>query len=271
MKLFAALLLLIGVDWQTGPPSAARMNESTLQSMETAIIKGDFKKITSVLIARGGKLIYEKYFDGDVETLRNTRSATKSITALLAGIASDKHLLSTSTRIFPMFSSKHPANADPRKDKITVEDLLTMSSIVECDDWNEYSRGNEERMYPIEDWIKFYLDLPVRALPEERPYNRAFSYCTAGVVTLGGAIEHATKTKVPKFAEANLFQPLGIEKVKWFKSPLDQTMTGGGLEMRSRDLLKIGQLMLNGGRWADNGKPGSSPRQICFSRSESRR
>jgi CubicO group peptidase (beta-lactamase class C family) len=231
---------------------ATAVDTAKLQTMEAAIASGEFKKITSVLVARHGQIVYEKYFDGDADTLRNTRSATKSITSLLAGIASDKHLLSTSTRILPMFASKHPANPDPRKDKITVEDLLTMSSIVECDDWNDYSRGNEERMYLIEDWIKFYLDLPVRALPDERPYGRAYSYCTAGVVTLGGAIAHATKTKVPKFAEENLFAPLGIERVKWWQSPLDQTMTGGGTQMRSRDLLKIAQLMLNGGTW--NGK-----------------
>lgn len=99
MKLFSALLLSLMVDWQTTTPAAAHVDAAKLQAMESAIVHGDFKKITSILIARGGQLVYEKYFEGDAETLRNTRSATKSITAILTGIAADKHLLSTSTRV----------------------------------------------------------------------------------------------------------------------------------------------------------------------------
>jgi len=234
------------------------MPAKRLQDMESAIRSGEFKKIGSVLIAKHGKLIYESYFDGDANTLRDTRSATKSITDVLVGIAIDEKKLSgVDARVLallPEHASKLQ-NRDPRKDRITVEDFLTMSSPLECDDWNDASRGNEERMYLVEDWAQFILDLPIRGYmhlgeqPEAPPYGRHFSYCTGGVFTLSEVLQKATGMRTDLYAQEKLFGPLGITDAQWVYSPLNIPQTGGGLRLTSRDLMRIAQLYLDGGRW----------------------
>lgn len=252
--------------WDTASAEAVGMSRHLLATLTQELRAGDFAAFSSVLIARRGRLIYEAYHDASSASLdesiaraqpRNTRSATKTVTGMLVGVAIEQaYLPDVTARVLPFFPDKQPVQRpDPRKSAITVEDLLTMSSLLECDDENPFSCGHEERMYTTEDWVQFTLDLPIKGFPswatrpEDAPHGRSFSYCTAGVVTLGAVLERATSRALPKFAQDTLFTPLGIDQAGWQYTPLGQAMTGGGLSLSSRDLLKLGQLYLQGGAW----------------------
>ena len=174
------------------------------------------------------------------------------------GIAIDEHnLIGVDAKVLALLPerARRIQNPDPRKAKITVEDFLTMSSPLECDDWNDASRANEERMYVVEDWAQFILDLPIRGrmhLGEkvETPrYGRYFSYCTGGAFPLSEVLENATGERTDRYVREKLFAPLGITNVEWVYSPMNVPQTGGGLRLTSPDLLKIAQLYLDGGRW----------------------
>lgn len=231
-------------------------NNTAIEKMDSLIMANEFKNISSVVIAHNGKVIFENYYnDNNSDTKHNTRSATKTITGTLIGSLIQDGLIKSVGEKASQFSKvKNLRNPDNRKNEITIEDLLTMSSILECDDWDQNSRGQEERMYIIEDWVKFYWDLPIKGFPEwktkpkDSKYGRSFSYCTAGVVVLGDIINSITGS-LNNYADKAFFSKLGITDYHWQITPTGLPMTGGGLGLRSRDLLKVGQLYLNEGKW----------------------
>jgi CubicO group peptidase (beta-lactamase class C family) len=193
-----------------------------------------YGEITSVVVSRGDEIVSEEYLEGDADSLRNTRSCTKTVAGMLLGIAIERGVVrGVETTLADLLGEPAPP--------VMLRDLITMSSCLDCDDWNADSPGNEELMYPRDDWLAFALGLPLRD-------ERTFSYCTAGVVALGIALERAMGEPLPAFAQRELFEPLGIDRAEWQKTPRGQTSTAGGLLLTSRALLALGRLYLEGGR-----------------------
>ena len=232
-----------------------RWTEEIAATVTAEVDAGTYGQVTSVLILSNGAPVYERYFNGaDAATLHDTRSVGKTVTGMLAGIAVDQGVLALEAPLAVHFTDLQPfVYPDPRKSALTLEDLLTMSGPLECNDWNQFSRGNEERMYVVEDWSRFFWDLPIRGFPgwetppDQTEYGRAFSYCTAGVQVVGDAIQRATGEDLEAFAQAHLFGPLGIDTYEWPRTGSGVLHLGGGLRLNTRDWARLGELQREGG------------------------
>jgi CubicO group peptidase (beta-lactamase class C family) len=229
--------------WTLSPPAEVGIDGAQLEKAATL---SPGHGISSMLILRHGKPVFERYWNGfDKDTLHDLRSATKSITALMVGVAIDQGMLKGADQpIADHLRASYPS-APGLRDNITLAHLLTMSSGLACNDFNNTSPGNEEKMYPTKDWVRFFVDLPRNAAPGAVTY-----YCTAGVVTLGRIVAEASKRAIPDFADTYLFGALGIRHAQWATfDDKRQTDTGGHLFLRPRDMAKLGQMVLQKGMW----------------------
>lgn len=257
LMLFAAGALASPADTgdglQVGTPASVSLNRAPFEALTPAIIAAEYPDTTSLLVFKDGRLVYERYFGtGGINVLNNTRSVTKTLTAIIVGQAiAHGALRSGDQPVFELLPDLAPFRNDvPLKRGITMMDLLTMSSALDCNDFDEKNIGNEENMYPLANWSRWVVDLPVKADYLRNASGRGpFSYCTGGTVLLGQAVQRATGKRLDYVFDDWLFRPLDIRERRWLRSPSGEFMTGGGLELRSRDLLKLGALIENYGNW----------------------
>ncbi|MFZ6750895.1 serine hydrolase domain-containing protein [Undibacterium sp. Ren11W] len=236
-------------EWVLVAPDEVGMDGSLLARALTDLPAAATHGLASMLVLRQGKPVFEQYWNGyHKDMLHDLRSATKSITALLVGAAIDQHFLSGVDEPLSARLAKLYPDAPGLKQGITLEHVLTMSTGLSCDDRNPDSPGNEDKMYKSADWVRYLLYLSQAAAP-----GTATHYCTGGAVALGRVIAEASRSSIPEFSKKFLLAPLGISNVQWADfDHQQQTDTGGHLQMRPRDLAKLGQLMIQKGSWKGN-------------------
>ena len=232
-----------------GAVEGAPLDLARLREMGEAIVAGHYPDVHGVLIAHRGRLVFEEYFyEYGAETPHALRSATKSIVSALVGVAiSQGRLKDVRQPVLPFFAGEYPqiANLTDAKRRVTIEDLLTNRSGLDCDDWNQASPGNESRMGRTPDWVKFTLDLPMRSDP-----GATSSYCSGGVIVLGRIVEKVSGKPLEAFARQHLFDPLGIRNFDWQFNPDPSSVnTFCQISLTPRDMMKIGLLYMNGGTW----------------------
>ncbi|MFW9993358.1 MAG: serine hydrolase domain-containing protein [Candidatus Odinarchaeota archaeon] len=240
--------------WPTSTPEEQGLNPDILSNMSVHI-DSYMRNLDSVLIIRNGVLVYEEYYHLYTRTSKHEiYSCTKSITSALIGIAIDKgYIDNVNQKVVDFFPDKTFTNLDSRKQNMTLEHLLTMTTGL---DWGESSPppgygvvGQDYyHMITSSDWVQYVLDKPVIHEPGE-----VFNYNSGASHVLSAIIQKTTGMETLSFAREYLFGPLGIEPadITWNSDPQGIATGGSALRMIPQDMAKLGYLFLNNGTWDD--------------------
>ena len=243
--------------WQIGTLEEAGISRAAIEKFIQTIIDTPIDSVNSredhgVLIARRGKLVLEEYFHGEHrEKPHDTRSASKSVASDMIGAAIYSGIpVKTNDFVYQVMNGgEFPPNLEPRKKALTLEHLLTMSSGLDCDDWDsrENSPGYEDNMWnqtEQPDFYKWTLALNMVRQPGEKAF-----YCSASANLAGGVVARAARQSAQELFQKLLADPLGIKRYYLLVSPAGDFTITGAARFPPRDFMKIGQLHLNGGTW----------------------
>ncbi len=246
--------------WPTAAPADVGFAPDIADRLEWGIKSGLLKHFHAIVVTRVGKLVLERYFEGQdwawgrnlgivkhgPETLHDLRSVTKSVTSILYGIALDRGLVPPLVApLMAQFPEYPDLAADQRRQLVTIEHVINMTLGYE---WNEQlpytdPKNAEIMMEMAKDRYRFVLERPILAPPGTRwNYNGG---CTA---LIGRLIEKGTKQTISDFAKQALFDPLGIDTFEWITGADGVHSPASGLRLRARDLARIGALILGKGQ-----------------------
>jgi CubicO group peptidase (beta-lactamase class C family) len=225
----------ISSGWKTSAPAEQGLDSKTLARMNSHAL-ATLPHIRSLLIARHGCLVFEEYYNGgSPDELQNIQSMTKSVTGALIGIAIRQGRIRVNQKVMEFFPEIE-SPPDPRVRAVTIRHLLTMSSGIRADppQWDK----NDDN--PARSALTQTLDADPGA---------KFIYSGYAQHILSAILCRVTHQTVLDFAEVNLFRPLGMSKVVWYKDKNGLELGCGSSLWKTTDLLKFGQLYLNRGRW----------------------
>lgn len=231
----------VGDGWEVGSADEVGIPQEALQALVAAVERGEMGVLHSLLIARDGRLVVEEYFHGySAQDAHHLASCTKSISSLLVGLAIQEGAIpGVDTPLLDFFPEAGASHGQGWED-LTLEDLLTMSLAL---DWSPEEAQNLHGTGP--EFFRRVLARSVAGSPGED-----FEYVSANVNLLAGILHRATGEHAEAFARRTLFEPLGIRQWDWNGMKTEgYNLMDGSLRLLPRDMAKIGQMALDGGRW----------------------
>lgn len=221
-------------------------DEKAISQLVAKLEGGTFGTVCSLLIAKGGTLLLEQYFGtANADKLHPARSHTKSMTSYVVGKAIEQgKIKSVDDPILNYLPEVDASKVLPGVEKITIKDCLTMSAGLRGSKKNKQPKGlKKDAIVPwiLQDWTE-----------ELVTGERRFSYSNSDPIIISHVLFNATGKTIEEMAAEHFFKPMGIKKYKFRTFGNGLTNPIDNMELRSRDLLKLGLLTLNGGVW--NGK-----------------
>lgn len=228
-------------------PEAVGLKRASLEALVRSVLTEtgarDAHQTESILVLRHGKLVLEEYFWG--QTADNPHiisSATKSVTSIIAGIAYDRGQLALDKPVAEYFPDRTDTLWVKDHYPITVRNIMAMSSGTDFD--KTPSGPNSFGLLATHDVTSFALNVPAA-----HPAGSVFNYDNGLPSLMGALLTKATSTPYAELADKGLFAPLGINDYRWTDLQEGMPLSAGGLYLRSRDMAKLGQMMLDRGTW----------------------
>ncbi|CCE07002.1 putative Beta-lactamase [Bradyrhizobium sp. STM 3843] len=231
-------------EWLTSTPEEQGMDSAALAKL---VAYGESHDFDSLLVVRHGRIVTEAYYAPYTGNLQHEIfSSTKAVIGTLVGIMYKDGVLDRLDHpMLDFFSDRRVANVDDRKQAITVQDLLDMTSGL---DWTQGFQGEEEitlhEMYRSSNWTQFILDRAMARVPGE-----IFNYSNGDPNLVSAIITRLTGKLAEDYAREKLFEPLGITNWHWEREPEGLSIGDGFLTLLPRDMAKIGYLYLRHGQW----------------------
>lgn len=222
---------------------------SAMRQLSNDISNGKYGKVSSVLILKGNKVIFERYYGfSQAGTIHPVSSVTKSITALSVGICIDKGYIASVndpiSKYLPDYLSTY--KTQPHKAQITIKHLLNQTSGFDWDEWNpHYSYAGNQLVQLAQyqgNWVDYIMNLPLKNSP-----GTVFCYNSGNSELLKEIVCRVSGTDFFDFINQNLFAPLNITAFYWESYSGNRNPAWGGLSLTTRDMAKFGSLILNNG------------------------
>jgi CubicO group peptidase (beta-lactamase class C family) len=226
------------LQFQTTTPGRPTTPPGQRALADVAKLAAGIPRLHSLVVSQHGQIALEYYATPRARRLSNIKSASKSVISALVGIAIERRLIKGVEQPIADYFPELRKDSDPRKQKITIEDLLTMRSGLESTSFDNYGEWVRSR-----NWVRFVLEQPLAAEP-----GTGMEYSTGSTHLLSAILTKATRRNTWQFAQEALGTPLGITFARWPRDPQGIYFGGNEMLMTPRQMLAFGELYLNKGR-----------------------
>ena len=229
-------------------PEEAGFNRDSINAIDDTISNFQQRDYRALMVIKDNKIVLEYYYNSFWRNhIHDIRSAGKSITALLLGVAIEEGFVQNLNQdVYSFFpKDKYPSINEDYK-KVKLIHLLNMVSGLDADSDNSKTPGNAGKWIAKDEWTNYLLSIPLSNKPGEK-----WVYADINAVLLGAIIEEKSGMSLKDFAKQKVFDPLGIKEFYWYTNASNQTGAAGNLYISALDFAKLGVLVANKGKWGN--------------------